>query len=328
MLLFTTKPYASPFANTELSGIGINTEPISPGLLSIKNMDSVLEKQFCFLSWQIINPTELQPDQNQRGVEKVDAWFRESIINEKIVDPWPMVWLVKSENGYMQDRAMAERLAGLMKKRISRIVSLAQYEDFEIGVKIRGLVVVPVDDGRIFVSREMVYYGQRRMKDDPQAPSRSYLKMEEALAIFGRAPKGGESVADLGAAPGGWSWSAAKRGAQVFAVDNGPLKKGAMNHHDIKHIKADAYTWDPPRQVDWLFCDMVDQPQQVLGLIRKWFERKWCRYAIVNFKYGRVNPMEILKFIHGNHGIAPLCKRLLCRHLFHDRDEITVMAEI
>ena len=53
------------------------------------------------------------------------------------------------------------------------------------------------------------------MADNPAAPSRSYLKIEEAYGILGREPAQGETVADLGAAPGGWSFSAAKRGAKV-----------------------------------------------------------------------------------------------------------------
>ena len=45
---------------------------------------------------------------------------------------------------------------------------------------------------------------------------------------MGLEPMPGERVCDLGAAPGGWSYSAAKRGASVVAVDNGPLKGGAL----------------------------------------------------------------------------------------------------
>src|SRR5690606_25054254 len=104
--------------------------------------------------------------------------------------------------------------------------------------------------------------GQRRMADDSLAPSRSYLKVEEAYVVLGREPAAGETVVDLGAAPGGWSYSAAKRGAQVIAVDNGPLKGGALDHPRIEHRREDAFGFRPPggRAFDWLFCDLVEDP--------------------------------------------------------------------
>ena len=69
----------------------------------------------------------------------------------------------------------------------------------------RGLFVFFVDFDRAFVSRDAFFNGPRRMADDSRAPSRSYLKIEEAYGLIGRQPGPGETVADLGAAPGGWS---------------------------------------------------------------------------------------------------------------------------
>ena len=79
-------------------------------------------------------------------------------------------------------------------------------------------------------------------------------------------PLPGESVADLGAAPGGWSYSAAKRGARVLAVDNGPLKGGAAGHPRIEHRRADAFGFHPGpgERFDWLLCDLVEEPHHVL----------------------------------------------------------------
>ena len=80
----------------------------------------------------------------------------------------------------------------------------------------RGLFVFFADFGRVFAAREAWLGGQRRMADDDAAPSRSYLKVEEAYIVLGREPAAEETVVDLGAAPGGWSYSAAKRGARVI----------------------------------------------------------------------------------------------------------------
>ncbi|HEX7927769.1 MAG TPA: SAM-dependent methyltransferase, partial [bacterium] len=70
--------------------------------------------------------------------------------------------------------------------------------------------------------------GVHRMPQDALAPSRSYLKVEEALDVMrqsglGGSPRPNETVVDLGAAPGGWTWAFLKRGCRVQAVDNGPL---------------------------------------------------------------------------------------------------------
>jgi 23S rRNA (cytidine2498-2'-O)-methyltransferase len=104
------------------------------------------------------------------------------------------------------------------------------------------------------------------MADDSLAPSRSYLKVEEAYIVLGREPVAGETVVDLGAAPGGWSYSAAKRGARVIAVDNGPLKGGALDHPLIEHRREDAFHFQPPtgEVIGWLFCDLVEEPHHVM----------------------------------------------------------------
>src|SRR5207244_2667751 len=96
----------------------------------------------------------------------------------------------------------------------------------------------------------------------------------------GREPQPGEAVVDLGAAPGGWSYSAAKRGARVIAVDNGPLKGGALQHPAITHRMEDAFRFAPAagETIDWLFCDLVEEPHHVVrDIVAPWLTRRWCR---------------------------------------------------
>src|SRR5262249_54697260 len=144
-------------------------------------------------------------------------------------------------------------------------------------------------------------HGQRRMADDDAAPSRSYLKVEEAYVVLGREPTAGETVCDLGAAPGGWRFSAAKRGARVLAIDNGPLKGGALSHPQIEHWREDAVRYAPKEGVvlDWMLCDLVEEPHHVLQhLVTPWLERGWCRRFVVNLKFGRVDPIALLGELH------------------------------
>jgi 23S rRNA (cytidine2498-2'-O)-methyltransferase len=163
------------------------------------------------------------------------------------------------------------------------------------------------------------------MMDDPQAPSRSFLKVEEAYFVLGSAPLPGETVADLGAAPGGWSYSAARLGARVMAVDNGLLKGGAAGHPLIERCTEDAFKFRPARAVDWLFCDLIDEPRRVLELLRRWVERSWCRRFIVNLKFSRRDPLSLLREAYSREaGISGRCKVLRARHLYHDREELTL----
>jgi hypothetical protein len=108
--------------------------------------------------------------------------------------------------------------------------------------------------------------GAVRMKDDPQAPSRSYLKVEEAFFRMNEWPQPGQRVVDLGAAPGGWTLAFAKRGCHVIAVDNGPLKLpapgpgwGTVDHRPIDGVTFAWPAHQPP--VDWLVADMLVPPR-------------------------------------------------------------------
>jgi 23S rRNA (cytidine2498-2'-O)-methyltransferase len=220
----------------------------------------------------------------------------------------------------------------LLKKKLSRVAKLAVADIPRGEGTARGLFVFFVDFGRAYVAREAFVHGQRRMADDELAPSRSYLKVEEAYIILGREPAEGETVCDLGAAPGGWSYSAAKRGAKVVAIDNGPLKGGALGHPLIEHRCEDAFRYEPMEgQVyDWLFCDLVEDPHHVVqNIVAPWLSRGWCRRFVINLKIGRVDAVTLLRELRATG--APLAEHAPAariRHLYHDREEFTLVGEV
>ena len=158
----------------------------------------------------------------------------------------------------------------------------------------------------------------------------SYLKTEEAFKIFGREPRKDDTVIDLGAAPGGWSYSALKRGARVVAIDNGPLKEPVKSHPNMRHLKVDALTYAPhlPEPADWLLCDILEEPDIIINLLHQWLTRKRCRCFIANIKIGRTDPVALIKKIRDpRQGLLPLCGILYIRQLYHDREEITLMGQ-
>jgi 23S rRNA (cytidine2498-2'-O)-methyltransferase len=176
--------------------------------------------------------------------------------------------------------------------------------------------------------------GIHRVSMVSDAPSRSYLKLAEAFEVF--LDKKEQSLwlkphmtaVDLGAAPGGWTWQLVQRGLKVTAVDNGPLKGAAAAHPNIKHLRQDGFKFRPQKMVDWLVCDMVEQPQRVATLVTEWFIVGYTMHAIFNLKLPMKKRVEALQVALGSIRTALDAKgiryRLEAKQLYHDREEVTV----
>ncbi|MGH7995633.1 MAG: SAM-dependent methyltransferase [Opitutaceae bacterium] len=276
----------------------------------------------------LLDPKEITGSSVNGLAQTVLDGFSAALGGERIEGEWPEIWLEAAEPPGLGRRAASVRNAfdTLLKRKLSRIAGLSRPAlPVRIG-EARGLFVHFTDFGRAWLSRTAFVNGPRRMADDPAAPSRSYLKVEEAYGLVGREPAPGETVADLGAAPGGWSYSAARRGARVIAVDNGPLKGGALDHPNIEHRREDAFRFSPApgERFDWLLCDLVDEPHHVLDrLVRPWIERRWCRWFVVNLKFGRVDPVEFLRELRSPLSPFSQAASVRLRHLFHNREEFT-----
>ena len=200
-----------------------------------------------FPSLTLLAPREFKGESVNALAQQLADFFLESLRGERIDAAWPCLFQTVPEVVGLGRRASGvEKAFGeLLKKKLSRIAKLAAPDLPRGPGQVRGLFVFFADFGRVFAAREAWSGGQRRMADDDAAPSRSYLKVEEAYIVLGREPQPDETVVDLGAAPGGWSYSAAKRGARVIAVDNGPLKGGAFGHPLIEHRLEDAFKVAP-----------------------------------------------------------------------------------
>lgn len=174
--------------------------------------------------------------------------------------------------------------------------------------------------------------GVHRMRMDRRAPSRAYLKIEEALEVLGRQPRPRERAIDLGAAPGGWSYAFLKRGCRVLAVDRGPLKLTGLDAlaGTLSHLREDGLRFRPPPgwlPVDWLLSDMLIPPGVCLGLLRKWLSGRWARRFIVNIKLPQREPLVALRPVQALfEGVPGLHWRI--RQLYHDRREVTAMGEL
>lgn len=176
--------------------------------------------------------------------------------------------------------------------------------------------------------------GIPRLKLHADAPSRSALKLEEALLALlddkqrAHLVRPGMRAADLGAAPGGWTWVLARHGIQVTAVDNGPLRPHLFETGLVEHLRADGFRWQPAQTLDWMVCDMVEQPIRVAARMAEWFAHGWCRQAIFNLKLPmKKRWLETRRCLDLFEAQAGIPIRLRAKQLYHDREEITVFAQ-
>ena len=179
------------------------------------------------------------------------------------------------------------------------------------------------------------HMGICRLKFPPDAPSRSTLKLEDALVNMLSATeqqevlRAGARAVDLGACPGGWTYQLVKREMYVEAIDNGAVDDSLMRTGLVEHHSADGFTYRPQfGRVDLLVCDMIEQPDRVAKLMGDWLVKHWASHAVFNLKLPMKRRYETVSGI-----MSVLMTRLNAlddvfnvrvKHLYHDRDEVTV----
>ena len=333
-MLATCQPGCENLLARELAGSGIAARASGAGWVDAAEPAAGAVPDSAFAHWLLPAARVLSAGAVNALARQAGDFFQAALGAERVTAAWPCAWTAAGTDPGLARRAVAVRktFRELLRRRQSRVAALATPDLPRGAVLAHGLFVVFTAFDRAWIAREAFLGGQRRMADNPAAPSRSYLKVEEAYGLLGREPQAGETVADLGAAPGGWSYSAARRGARVVAVDNGPLRGGALGHPLIVHRLQDAFHFrpEPGARFDWLFCDLVEEPHHVLrDLVAPWLQRRWCRRFVVNLKFGRTGPVALLGELRA--AASPLMMHAAAcriRHLYHDREEFTVVGTV
>ena len=174
--------------------------------------------------------------------------------------------------------------------------------------------------------------GIPRLKFPREAPSRSTLKLEEAFLVLltpaerERWLKPGMTAVDLGASPGGWTWQLVNRSIRTTAIDNGPMDRGLMQSGIVTHLREDGFRYRPRKAVDWLVCDMVEQPKRIAALIAGWLRDGACKYAMFNLKLPMKKRYDETRACLD--AIRTVAVDVRARQLYHDREEITAFARI
>ncbi len=175
--------------------------------------------------------------------------------------------------------------------------------------------------------------GIPRLKFPRAAPSRSTLKLEEALQHFlsdedrARRLQPGMRAVDLGAAPGGWTYQLVRRSLWVTAVDNGPMDPQLLESGLVEHRREDGLRYRPLKPVDWMVCDIVEQPIRIARMVAEWVAEGHCRETIFNLKLPmKKRWQEVQRCDAAMRAILDASGRryrLRYKQLYHDREEVT-----
>ncbi len=106
-----------------------------------------------------------------------------------------------------------------------------------------------------------------------------------------------------------------------------------MESGQVKHKMMDGFKYVPNKQnVYWLVCDMIEKPQRVAKLMSEWLLNGYCKEAMFNLKlpmkgrYQQVTQdLQTIKDAFGEHNVK---YELYAKHLYYDREEITVHARL
>lgn len=105
-----------------------------------------------------------------------------------------------------------------------------------------------------------------------EAPSRAWLKLEEAVSWSHLPLRAGQVAVEIGSAPGGASWALLQRGLHVVGVDPGEMAPQVLSARGFSHLQlslGELRREQLPRHVDWLLMDVNLAPQVALHGIRR-----------------------------------------------------------
>lgn len=108
--------------------------------------------------------------------------------------------------------------------------------------------------------------GRMRPVLPPTAPSRAWLKLEEAVRVFDLPFAEGQRALELGSAPGGATRSLLDRGLAVIGVDPNEMDSAVLQHPKFEHRQATSMSVDPVSlpPLDWILLDVNVPPGTAL----------------------------------------------------------------
>lgn len=260
-------------------------------------------------------------------MQKRDACFAQDIWLNPIVIPFQSiseaVKILKQAGKYWYLHPIeCVRRSRLIEQQLRKLPPLAR--SFPISDAIPPLGVFSLLDHNTLI------YSSKRLKKWPQGhcffiedkinpPNRAYLKLWEALSLLEKYPKPGETVLDLGASPGGWTYVMQSLGALVTAVDKAELDEKIAQCHRVKFIKQSAFAYDPnslQQPFDWVLSDVICYPDKTYNLVKNWIDSGNAKQLIVTIKMQGQTDREIIRQFQAIPNSSVV-------HLYHNKHEAT-----
>ncbi|MCM2324762.1 MAG: hypothetical protein NDJ90_16000 [Oligoflexia bacterium] len=166
-----------------------------------------------------------------------------------------------------------------------------------------------------------------------EVPSRAYLKCREALWVSETRLTPGETVLELGCAPGGALLALLEHGLEVIGVDPGELAPAVPEFagkegRRLVHLKTRAEKLQPealPPRIDWLFSDMNVAPAAVFNWVDRWLpdlRARGLRGAFLTLKLTDREFVRELQAVVERKRRDWSASRLLLRQLSQNRGEV------
>jgi 23S rRNA (cytidine2498-2'-O)-methyltransferase len=235
-------------------------------------------------------------------------------------------------------RLIAEATSELLQKRRRHLLRYLrpQPAPFTGDEALVQLLLTSPDEGYLSVAPAPLPFEQRHVVScfpaghvapavDKQAPSRAFAKLVEAEARMGRRIAARETCVDLGAAPGSWTYVAARRGARVTAVDRSELRADLMQTRGVRFHQGDAFRFEPEAPVDWLICDVIAAAERSADLLLRWLEQGLCRHFVVTLKLDDAGSGETLARLKRR--LPELSSELWLSRLCANKKEVTAFGQ-
>ena len=166
--------------------------------------------------------------------------------------------------------------------------------------------------------------GFNNVEDDKKAPSRAFKKIVEAQEIMGKKISSGETLIDLGACPGGWTYIARNNGASVIAIDRSELREDLMEDSQVEFLQTDAFKYRPEETLDWSVSDIISTPDRVMELITTWVIGKLCRNFIFTIKFQGKDGYLVLEEFKKLADSSEF--NIILKQLNANKNEVTIMG--
>lgn len=157
------------------------------------------------------------------------------------------------------------------------------------------------------------------VEDRKGPPSRAYLKLWEVITLTGIKLSAADSVLDLGATPGGWSYVAASLGARVTMLDRArPDESLFRKFPGIAFVKGDGLqpAAELLAEATVILSDMACEPRKLLESIKGWVKLTKVRIMVCTLKFHGLSDKDVISRFAEIHGSE-------IYHLWHNGHELT-----